>query len=146
MGIGFGGFFDGIVFHQILEFHNMLSNWVPRTTVVNLEVNMFWDGLFHAFCLIATVLALFMLWQAVRRRDVPLSGRTYFGALWIGWGVFNLVEGLIDHEILQVHHVYQNDPHQFFLWDMVFLASGLGFLVFGWMVVRNAPAAEPRFS
>ncbi len=100
-----------ILFYQILELHNMLSNWVTRTTLVNEEINMFWDGLFHAFCYVATLIALWMLWQAVVRRDVPLSGQTYFGSLWLGWGIFNLVEGLIDHELLQVHHVYQNDPY-----------------------------------
>jgi uncharacterized membrane protein len=63
MGIGLGGFFDGILFHQILELHNMLSNWVPRTTLVNAEINMFWDGLFHAFCYVGTLTALYMLWR-----------------------------------------------------------------------------------
>ncbi len=138
MGIGLGGFFDGIVFHQILEFHNMLSNWIPRTTLVNEEINMFWDGLFHAFCYLATVIALYMLWRVVARKGAYLSGQTYFGSLWVGWGVFNLVEGLIDHEILQVHHVYQNDPHTFLLWDMVFLASGALFLIAGWILIRKA--------
>ncbi|MFL6350686.1 MAG: DUF2243 domain-containing protein [Bryobacteraceae bacterium] len=143
MGIGLGGFFDGILFHQILELHNMLSNWVPRTTLVNEEINMFWDGLFHAFCYVGTLTAVFMLWRCATRPDVPLSGRTYFGSLWIGWGIFNLVEGLIDHEILQIHHVYQNDPRQFVLWDMVFLASGVVFLLIGWPLIRHAPVSLP---
>ena len=138
MGIGLGGFFDGILFHQILEIHNMLSNWVPRTTLVNEEINMFWNGLFHAFCYIAVLTALFLLWKAITRPDVPLSGHAYFGSLWIGWGVFNLVEGVIDHEVLQIHHVYQNDPHQFLLWDLVFLASGVSFLVIGGRIVKTA--------
>ncbi len=144
MGIGLGGFFDGIVFHQILEWHNMLSNWVPRTTLVNEEINMFWDGLFHAFCYLATLTALFLLWRCVKRPDVPLSGQAYFGSLWLGWGVFNLVEGLIDHELLQVHHVYQNDPRQFLLWDMVFLASGIVFLLLGRWFIKTAPAISPN--
>lgn len=138
MGIGLGGFFDGILFHQILQVHNMLTNWIPRTTLVNAEINMFWDGLFHAFCYLATVAALFLLWRALARPDVPFSGHTYFGSLWIGWGIFNLVEGLIDHELLQVHHVYQNDPGHFLFWDAVFLASGILFAGFGWRVVRQA--------
>jgi uncharacterized membrane protein len=138
MGIGLGGFFDGILFHQILQLHNMLSNWMPRTTLVNEEINMFWDGLFHGFCYIATLTAVFMLWRCVTRPDVPLSGQTYLGSLWIGWGIFNLVEGLIDHELLQVHHVYQSDSRQFLLWDMVFLASGVLLLLIGWLLIRNA--------
>jgi uncharacterized membrane protein len=144
MGIGLGGFFDGIVFHELLQVHNMLSNWVPRTTLVNEEINMFWDGLFHVFCYLATLIALWMLWRVLARPDVPLSGRTYFGALWIGWGVFNLVEGLVDHELLQVHHVYQNDPARFLLWDMLFLASGVFFPTLGWLFIRNSPASQLR--
>ena len=127
MGIGLGGFLDGILFHQILQFHNMLSNWVPRTTLVNEEINMFWDGLFHAFCWIFTALGLLLLWRCIARDGIANSGRVYFGSLWLGWGMFNVVEGLIDHELLQVHPVYQNFPDHFVLWDTVFLASGFYF-------------------
>ena len=49
LGIGMGGFVDGILFHQILQVHNMLSAKYPPTTLVNAEINMVWDGLFHAF-------------------------------------------------------------------------------------------------
>ena len=49
LGIGLGGFFDGILFHQILQAHNMLSNIFFPDTLQNVEINMFWDGLFHAF-------------------------------------------------------------------------------------------------
>ena len=94
MGIGLGGFVDGILFHQILQLHSMLSNWVPRTTLVNEQINMFWDGLFHAFTWVMTVLGLLLLWRAVKRDDVPLLGQTYVGAVLSGWGIFNLVEGI----------------------------------------------------
>ncbi len=137
MGIGLGGFLDGIVFHQILQLHSMLSNWLPRTTVANVEVNMFWDGLFHAICYLAVVVALFWLWRLIGRQQAPLSGRAYFGSLWWGWGLFNLVEGTIDHEVLQVHHVYQADPDHFLQWDVLFLASGLIFVLIGWSFVRS---------
>jgi len=147
MGIGLGGFIDGILFHQILELHNMLSNRIPRTTVVGIEINMFWDGLFHAFCLAAVMAALFMLWRVLAPRRAIPSGRIYFGSLWVGWGLFNVVEGILDHQILQLHHVYQGDPEKFVLWDAVFLASGLLFLLFGWGVIRSTPAyLNPQFT
>ncbi len=139
LGIGLGGFFDGILFHQILQVHNMLSNWIPRTTLVNEEINMFWDGLFHAFCYLATLAGLLMLWKSVKRDDVPLSGKSFSGSLLSGWGLFNLIEGLIDHELLQVHHVYQNDPRQFLLWDLLFLASGAILIAMGIALIRRAP-------
>lgn len=44
LGIGLGGFVDGIVFHQLFQLHNMLTGRVPKTSVTNMEINMFWDG------------------------------------------------------------------------------------------------------
>ena len=48
-GIGLGGFVDGIVLHQILQWHHMLSATGdhPVTTVAGLEVNTLADGFFH---------------------------------------------------------------------------------------------------
>lgn len=48
LGIGMGGFVDGIVLHQILQWHNMLSNRIPPTTMDGMRINMMWDGVFHA--------------------------------------------------------------------------------------------------
>lgn len=134
LGVGMGGFVDGILFHQILQLHNMLSNRVIRDSLVNEQINMFWDGLFHAFCWSCVAAGLLLLWRAITRPGTILSGRAFSGSLVLGWGLFNLVEGLIDHEILQVHHVYQNGNH--LLWDMVFLASGAAGIVAGIVNIR----------
>jgi uncharacterized membrane protein len=148
LGIGMGGFADGILFHQILQLHNMLSARYPRvgvdaaTALVNSEINMFWDGMFHAFTWAATALGLASLWRAVLRRDVPRSTRTLVGSLALGWGMFNLVEGLIDHEILQLHHVVESGNHP--LWDALFLASGGAFMLIGWVVIRAGLADVER--
>jgi uncharacterized membrane protein len=45
-----------------------------------------------------------MLWNALRN-DAPGSGRSLLGWMLAGWGIFNVVEGVIDHLILGVHHV-----------------------------------------
>jgi uncharacterized membrane protein len=50
------------------------------------------------------------------------------------------VEGITDHQILQLHHVYQSGDH--LLWDMVFLASGILLLLIGWTVIRSQPRAQ----
>lgn len=48
-GLGLGGFFDGIVLHQILQWHHMLTSaGYPANTLDNLEFNIVWDGIFHA--------------------------------------------------------------------------------------------------
>ena len=134
LGIGMGGFLDGIVFHQLLQLHNMLSAVRPPTSVVNLEVNMFWDGLFHAFTWIMTAIGLGMLWGAVRRDDVPLSTRALVGSMVMGWGIFNLVEGVINHVLLNIHHVVERLGVS--IYDWAFLGSGVLFILLGWSLIR----------
>lgn len=146
MGAGLGGFVDGIVFHQILQWHNMLSAKIPPNDLVGAKANMIWDGLFHAAVWLLTVAGLSMLWRAGSRADVPWSGRTFIGSLLVGWGLFNLVEGIIDHHILGLHHVYEYADRTW-PYDIAFLASGLVLLSVGRALIHGAArhlAAPPR--
>jgi uncharacterized membrane protein len=142
LGIGMGGFVDGILFHQLLQLHNMMSAKFPvqgvddRQLVVHLEINMFWDGLFHAFTWIMTAIGIALLWHAVRRPDVPHSTRTLVGSMALGWGVFNLVEGVIDHHILHIHHVTESPNH--LIWDIAFLISGVVLILVGTALIHAA--------
>jgi uncharacterized membrane protein len=136
LGIGMGGFADGILFHQILQFHNMLSARLPKTSIPNIEVNMFWDGFFHAATWVITAAGIALLFRAARREDVPWSDRILVGSLFLGWGLFNLVEGVVDHHVLQIHHVFE--PAGLSVWDWTFLASGVAFIAFGWLRIRTA--------
>lgn len=140
IGVGMGGFVDGILFHQILQIHAMLSARYPKagvdaaTALVNTEINMFWDGMFHAGTWTMTALGIALLWRAARRPDVPLSTGTLVGALPLGWGLFNLVEGLIDHQMLRLHHVVEAGHHAF--WDAAFLGSGVVLIGSGLVQLR----------
>ena len=136
LGIGMGGFVDGILFHQILQLHNMLSAVRPPNTLINVEINMFWDGLFHAFTWIMTAVGLALLWRAVKRTNAPLSTRTFVGSLSLGWGLFNLVEGVIDHHLLGIHHVVERPDH--LLFDLAFLASGALLIALGTRLTASA--------
>jgi uncharacterized membrane protein len=144
LGAGLGGFVDGIVLHQILQWHNMLSGQLPPDTLVRAKVNMYWDGLFHAAVWVLTACGLAMLWAATGRADVPHSGRTLAGGLLLGWGLFNVVEGLIDHELLGLHHVYEYTPNHLPA-DLAFLALGLALLLAGAGLVRAGRAQPGTF-
>ena len=144
LGIGMGGFVDGIVLHQILQWHNMLSAKYAPTTVVNMEINMFWDGLFHAFTWLMTALGIAALWRCGQRRDVPWSTRTFVGSLAFGWGLFNVVEGVIDHHILHIHHVQEIENH--LPWDIGFLGFGVVLIAVGLWLISTARPVEPRGS
>ncbi|KTD19029.1 DUF2243 domain-containing protein [Legionella jordanis] len=141
LGIGLGGFVDGILFHQILQAHNMLSNVYFPSTLVNAEINMFWDGLFHAFTWITTVVGVFLLWKGLNIKQQAYSVWYLVGLLFTGWGIFNLVEGTLDHQIFQLHHVIQRatTTTQFYS-DILFLISGVLFCIFGMsLAIKNRP-------
>lgn len=47
LGLGLNGFIDGILLHQILQWHHVISNVKPLNNFPNIDLNMAWDGLFH---------------------------------------------------------------------------------------------------
>ena len=137
LGVGLGGFFDGIVLHQILQWHHMLTSTgeYPANTVRGLEVNMLWDGLFHATTYVFLAVGLFTIWSRARKGGFVWSWRSLLGWSFVGWGGFNLIEGLVDHHILQIHHV-RPGPNEL-AYDLGFLAFGLGLVVVGWLIARS---------
>jgi uncharacterized membrane protein len=143
LGTGLGGFVDGILFHQILQWHNMLSSVRPPSSLVEMKYNMIWDGLFHAFTWTMVTLGLWRLWFAGKRTDVPWSARTLLGSLLMGWGLFNAIEGTIDHQILGIHHVHPGAGE--LAWDIGFIAFGLVAIAVGWAGIRKGRAdVTPR--
>ncbi|HKU43297.1 MAG TPA: DUF2243 domain-containing protein [Polyangiales bacterium] len=144
LGTGLGGFVDGIVLHQILQWHNMLSSVRPPVDLVSMKYNMVWDGVFHAFTWLMTALGVARLWHAGQQPDVPWSTPTFVGALAAGWGLFNAVEGLIDHQLLGIHHVHPGEGQ--LAWDLGFIASGVLMLLAGFALIRGAPLAPSRLA
>jgi uncharacterized membrane protein len=150
LGLGLGGFLDGIVLHQIMQWHNMLSStdrW-PVTTLEGMEANMRGDGLFHVATWVLTVLGLWMLWNALRN-DAYGSGRALVGWMLAGWGIFNVVEGIIDHQILGLHNVHEASGNEI-VWDILFLAFGAALIIGGRLLAwtdeqrRTALGRAPR--
>jgi uncharacterized membrane protein len=43
----------------------------------------------------------------------------HFGLVLTGWGIFNIVKGLIDHQILGIHHV-RDDLGEPLCWESDF--------------------------
>jgi uncharacterized membrane protein len=79
LGLGLGGFIDGIFLHQIAQWHNMLSAVLPPISMEAMMRNMRWDGVFHVATLVATFIGVLLLWQAAeeprRRRFGYCSGK-----------------------------------------------------------------------
>ena len=137
-GLGLGGFFDGIILHQILQWHHMLSSWYPVDTIENLKLNTFCDGVFHSATYLFVVAGLFVLWRTAQRRHLYWSTDLLMGSILIGFGAFNFVEGLIDHHLLGVRHVNERVPiEQRTFWDIGFLVWGVVMLVAGYFYLRR---------
>jgi uncharacterized membrane protein len=146
LGAGLGGFVDGILLHQILQWHHMLTSsgsdrigvpTYPDTTVHGLQMNTLWDGLFHAVTWLLVLGGLGLLYARVERaRGRVWTSRGLWGWVLVGWGVFNLVEGIVDHHVLAIHHV-RAGPHEL-AWDLGFLALGAALVGGGWLLQRGS--------
>ncbi len=138
LGLGLGAFVDGILLHQILGWHHMIctTGTCQPESIAALQRQITQDGFFHLAAWTLTVAGATMLWRATSNGASAGSGRAIVAASFAGWGLFNLVEGLIDHQLLGLHHVNPASPH--------WLAYDVGFLLWGavLMVVGGQVAAR----
>lgn len=141
LGAGFGGLLDGVVLHQILQWHHLLSSdtCCPTTTVRGLEANTLADGLFHLATILLLCLGAALLRSRSRGRDVrSWTGRQLLGLVLQGWGLFNVIEGLVNHQLLGIHHV-RVGPHEA-AYDAGFLVLGATLMALGHLVRSRAAA------
>ena len=150
--VGLGGFVDGILLHQLLQWHHMLTStdtdrigikYYPANTVPGLRMNTVWDGVFHTVTWLCVLTGLGLLYSRVTTGRARMWGsRALWGWILVGWGLFNLVEGIVDHQILGIHHVH-GGPDQLW-WDMAFLLLGAILVGAGWLLQRGAaPVSHP---
>jgi uncharacterized membrane protein len=145
LGLGLGGFIDGIVLHQILQWHHLLTGvegGEPMDTVAGLEANTLADGFFHLATWLLVLLGTTLTVRAWQRGELAPPWRAHAGLLLAGWGVFNVVEGLVDHQLLGIHHV-RDDLGGPLGWDLGFLGLGLGLIVAGAALVSHSAGRRP---
>jgi uncharacterized membrane protein len=83
------------------------------------------------------LIGLILLWRTAHRTHVRWSGKLLAGSLLMGFGLFNVVEGLVNHHLLGLHHVNETVPQeQWIYWDVGFLVWGVAMLVGGWALWR----------
>lgn len=150
LGVGLGGFVDGILLHQILQWHHMLSSAAtanidigdyPVTTVHGLQMNTLWDGIFHTITWLAVLIGLGVLYSRITHsRGRIWTSRVLWGWILCGWGMFNVVEGILNHHILGIHHVISG-PYQTVA-DIAFLVFGGLLIVAGWLLQRSGTRVD----
>ena len=95
LGIGLGAFFEGILLHPIA-------------------------GFFYFVAWALTLGGVLLLWSAVRGPGPLPSGRSFIAAFLIGWGVFNMLECIARHDIVE---------------EWLIFATGLGFVLLGGILI-----------
>jgi uncharacterized membrane protein len=139
LGFALGGFFDGILLHQILQWHHLLS-LVPGTA--DLRTQILWDGYFHLAMYLIAALALWRLWQA---RALGPSSRHLLASVLIGFGLWHMVDSLLSHWLLGIHRIRLDSPDPLF-WDLLWLGLfGIVPALTGLLLIRRAqPTDRPH--
>lgn len=135
IGIGLGGFLDGIFLPMLLQWHNLIAERVPPTDFVNLEINMFWDGVFNLGMWLITAAGLGLWWRAGRLSNVTWSGKMLFGTLLAGWGIFQVADSIFFHWVFRLHHIKMGSPSWLF-WDVAYVVIGLVLVGVGGMFTK----------
>lgn len=138
IGFALGGFFDGILLHQVLQWHHLLSG-ITRAPFSDLRVQLMADGLFHAAMY---VIAVWGIWVLVKARYLlvgPAADRILLADTLIGFGAWHIVDAILSHWILGIHRIRMDVPNPL-IWDLLWLAVfGILFVAVGIILKRRHP-------
>jgi uncharacterized membrane protein len=138
LGFALGGFFDGILLHQILQWHHLLS-LVPAVDSLRLQV--LWDGYFHALMYLVAAIGLWGLWRS-RTGLAEGDGRPLLGGILIGFGLWHMVDSVLSHWILGIHRIKLDSPNPL-MWDLIwFAAFGAIPMLAGWIMLQRRSTIE----
>ena len=138
LGLSLGGFFDGILLHQVLQWHHLLSN-VASAALQDLRAQVLADGLFHALMYVIAVVALVQLWR--HRAALPQAGGDRLLWSWslMGFGGWHMLDAVVSHWITGIHRIKVDSPNPL-AWDLFWFAVfGVLPLVAGWWMQRRPP-------
>ncbi len=133
-GFGLGAFLDGIVLHQVLQWHHLVVDLRPANDLAGLRANTFWDGVFHL--VVWAVVLIGLLWTVRSRADLRLLGwPQVVGPLLVGWGAFHITDQIVFHLLLEAHHIRMVENYQ--LYDWGYTAIGVALVVGGRVLSRS---------
>lgn len=134
LGFGLGGFFDGILLHQILQWHHLLSLVEGVGDVRN---QVLFDGLFHALMYVIAAIGLVMLARSRGELGEPGAARRLFGTVLIGFGVWHVADSVLSHWLLGIHRIKLDSPNPL-VWDLIwFVLFALAPIAIGVLLKRG---------
>src|SRR5690606_18042116 len=96
IGAGLMAAVDEIIFHQLLAWHHFYDRSTPFIGLVS-------DGLLHAAELVALVSGFFLF--SAQRRSGNLIPLWAWAGGFLGAGIFQVFDGLINHKVLRLHQI-----------------------------------------
>lgn len=142
VGFSLGGFFDGILLHQVLQWHHLLSA-VEVDAVRDLRAQMLADGIFHALMYVLGALGLWKLYAARSEFTGAAADRNLVANVLVGFGVWHVIDAVLSHWLTGIHRIRMDVPDPL-LWDIGWLALfGLPPLIIGLMMKRRYPNDAP---
>lgn len=118
LGFALGGFFDGILLHQILQWHHLLSA-LPQAAG-DLRFLVLTDGLFHLAMYAVAALGLVLLWRGRFSLMTEGAGRSALAWGLTGFGTWHIVDALLSHWLLGIHRIRMDSDMPLF-WDILWL-------------------------
>ncbi len=139
LGLALGGFFDGILLHQILAWHHLLSN---VDAARDMRTQLLADGAFHALMYVIAAVALLRLWKRRAALAAHPDGRVLGGFALLGFGSWHVLDAVLSHWITGIHRVRMDSPDPL-VWDLIwFVAFGLVPLCLGWWLRGARPGGD----
>lgn len=125
LGISLGGLFDGILLHQVLQWHHLLS-LVESQPVQDLRTQILADGLFHLLMYVIACVGLWLLWSG-RSADASAPPLRLIAITVLGFGIWQFLDVVVFHWIARIHRI-RLDVDNPLAWDI------------GWLIVFGLPA------
>lgn len=129
LGVGLMAMLDGVLFHQVLQWHHMVSE---RTG--SMATNVLADGLFHAAAFLVTLTGVVLLWRVMRATRGHAGSRALVGSALLGCAAFNLADVVVAHFLLRLHWLH---PSEGLAWEAGFVALNLALGLFAWRLLRS---------
>lgn len=142
LGFGLGGFFDGILLHQVLQWHHLLSGLEQARR--DIRVLIMTDGLFHVLMYLVAAAGLWLLWRARDEFAAAGADRRLFANALIGFGAWHIIDAILSHWVLGIHRI-RMDADNPLVWDLLWLALfGIVPAVVGWLLRRDGRGTGRR--
>ena len=133
LGFALGGFFDGILLHQVLQWHHLLSGVAADEAPADLRFQVLADGLFHVAHYLFAAAGLWLLWGQRRGLASGAADRRVLGFALVGFGVWHMLDAVASHWLLGLHRI-RMDVANPLLWDLLWVVP-FGLAVAAWGVV-----------